>query len=315
MLSGAYRRLPVLRVVLLLLAGLIAAGPLAAQTPAPSEEDRQLQQAIAKSNAYIGLMNRTLRAVQSWERYQSWVRSPAGPTGRERIVYGLYGLYDVRGEIEKAQAMLGQPPEAPELDAIVGRYIAVYQVLAPVVGEAEGYYERKDYLADNWAGGKAIHQKLRPAAEAFIAERERLDAAMRRFKDDIDRRELASLERREGRKAGWHIKNVMISAEEIVQLLPGSARPVVDLPAFDAALARYAEAVKGLDAFSAENPGSLSSFESQPRSWLGKLREFRQKVGRARGDARRSGGSDLTWIVNDYNMMISGAQMARRFGR
>ena len=58
--------------------------------------DDDLQAAITKSNAYTGLMNRTLRAIQSWERYGSWVDMKKGPTGKERyITYGLYSLYDV----------------------------------------------------------------------------------------------------------------------------------------------------------------------------------------------------------------------------
>src|SRR5690606_30706254 len=67
------------------------------------QQDAELQALIRKSNAYVGLLNRTLRAVESWNRYTSWVKVKTGRTGRERIIYGLYGLYDVRGEIGKAR--------------------------------------------------------------------------------------------------------------------------------------------------------------------------------------------------------------------
>jgi hypothetical protein len=57
-------------------------------------------------------------------------------------------------------------------------------------------------------------------------------------------------------------------------------------------------------------------FESQPRNYLGKLREFRQKLDRTKGDARRAGvGNDLTWLINDFNMMVSTSSSAIRFGR
>lgn len=52
----------------------------------------------------------------------------------------------------------------------------------------------------------------------------------------------------------------------------------------------------------------------RPASWLGKLREFREKLGRVKGDARR-GGIDTTWIVNDYNTLVSTSQTATRFTR
>ena len=118
----------------LTLTALLAATPVLAQAPtpagkpaAPSESPEQAT--IRKLNAYVGLLNRTLRAQESLARYQSWVNMKTGPTGRERIIYGLYGLYDVRGEITKAEAAMSQPPAMPELDGAMKDYIAAYQAL------------------------------------------------------------------------------------------------------------------------------------------------------------------------------------------
>ena len=84
--------------------------------------DQDLQAAITKSNAYTGLMNRTLRAIQSWERYGSWVDMNKGPTGKERyITYGLYSLYDVNSEIEKAEEAMASEPKLPAIDETMGR--------------------------------------------------------------------------------------------------------------------------------------------------------------------------------------------------
>ena len=104
-------------------AALLAAAPGAAFAQAPAApaaraapaQDADLQAAIAKSNAYTALMNRTLRAIQSWERYDSWVDLKKGPTGKERYIgYGLYSLYDVVGEIRKAEEALAREPMLPE---------------------------------------------------------------------------------------------------------------------------------------------------------------------------------------------------------
>ena len=103
----------------------------------------------------------------------------------------------------------------------------------------------------------------------------------------------------------------MMRARPVVELLPTRAKPVVDLPAFDAALAAYASAVRSMDEYAAAEPGSFMGFEGRPASWLGKLREFREKLGRVKGDARR-GGVDTTWLVNDYNTLISTSQTAVR---
>lgn len=298
----------------LALAGPILVSPAAGQERPAA--DRDLDAKISKVNVYIALMNRTLRASESWSRYASWVDIKKGPTGKERIVYGLYGLYDVQSEVEEARNAADASPSWPDLDETVKRYIAAYQALAPLIAEAEGYYERKDYLADKMAAGKALHVKLRPAAEAFLAERATFERDMQVVKADLDQAELDAIERREGRKARWHVRRVMIEARAIIDLLPSNAAPRVHLPAFDSALNTFAEAVKEMDTYASANPGSFHVFESQPRSLLGKLRELRQKLARTKGDAIRAGvGFDLTWIINDYNMMVSSAQTATVFAK
>ncbi|SDA24574.1 Protein of unknown function [Methylobacterium sp. UNC378MF] len=303
---------------------LLAASPALAQAPAPAPAPAgqtakpdvdPAQERIRKLNAYVGLLNRTLRAQESLSRYQSWVNMKTGPTGRERTIYGLYGLYDVRGEIAKAEAAMAQPPAMPELDGAMKNYIATYQALAPTITEAEGYYERQDYRADKMEQGKALHAKLAVAGPAFLAARAKVDAVFRVEKEKSDALELAAIEAREGRKARWHVANVMTEARKVMDLLPTDAKPVVDMAAFEAALGRYAVAVKDMDGYSAANPNSFHVFESRPRSLLGKLREFDAKLARAKGDARRGAGRDVTWIVNDYNTMVSTAQTATTFSR
>ena len=292
-----------------------ACAPASAQTPPkPDPEFAASQAVVRKLNAYVALLNRTLRASESLARYESWVNMRTGPTGRERIVYGLYSLYDVRGEIAKAREAVTAEPRMPELDAVVEPYIAAYEVLAPIIAQADGYYERADYKVDKMAEGKAIHARLAPAGAGFLEERAKLEPLFAREKVKSDEAELTLIEKREGRKARWVVANVMMRARPLVELLPSAARPVVDLAAFDAALASYASAVRSMDEYAAAEPGSFTGFEGRPASWLGKLREFREKLGRVKGDARR-GNIDTTWIVNDYNTLISTSQTAIRIQR
>jgi tetratricopeptide (TPR) repeat protein len=298
--------------------GLVAA--LAVAAPAWAQDraapDPALQAAIAKSNAYTELLNRTLRAVDSWNRYRSWVDMRRGPTGRERyITYGLYSLYDVRGEIEKAGQAVVQEPAMPDLDDAIRRYIQSYSALAPLITRANVYYERKDYQDDGAALGRELHREMVPAAEAFLKDRAEVEQHMRAMRADLDVRELADIERREGRSARWNVRNVMIAARAVMDLMPSDARPVVDLAAFDAAIGRYAAALRELDKLKETDPSGASIIDGQAGSWLGSLREYRQKLGRARGDARRAGGHERMWIVNNYNMMVSMAQTRLRVGR
>jgi hypothetical protein len=279
-------------------------------------QDMELRAAITKSNAYIELMNRSMRALESWDRYASWVNLKTGPTGKERyITYGLYSLSDMRDEIKKAREAADTAPLLPELDATIKRYIEAYEALAPAMTQANGYYERKDYKTDDMAEGKVLHVKMLPAAELLIKERRLLNAQFRPFKSDVDLKELASIEVADGKKVRWHVKNVMIEGGNIMRMMPSDAVPIVDIAAFDGALNRYAIAVREMDTFSQETPGQFSAFESRPRSMLGKLRDFRDKVAKAKGDARRVGGNDMQSISSDYSVMVSLSQVAVRMSR
>ncbi|WNJ92512.1 YiiG family protein [Bosea sp. 685] len=292
-------------------AGVLAQG--AATTAAPAANEADLQAAIAKSNAYTALMNRTLRAIQSWERYASWVDMKKGPTGKERYIdYGLYSLYDVAGEIKRAEEAVTQAPALPEIDQTIRRYIKAYQELAPLVTRAERYYERKDYRDDNAAEGRNLHISMVPAAKTFLDERATLDAQMRVYKKGLDQRELAAVEQREGRSVRWQVRNVMINARGVMDLMPSNEKPVVDLKAFDAAVADYAGAVREMDRFKETEPKGAPFIESQASSWLGRLRDFRDKLGRGKGDVRRGAANDANWLVSSYNTMVSLSETAIR---
>lgn len=299
--------------------GLPLSVPASAQTAPPAAakgQDEGLRAEISKSNAYTALMNRTLRAVESWRRYASWVDMKKGPTGKERyITYGMYSLYDVTKEISAAEAATTASPALPEIDATVKRYIAAYQELAPLITRAERYYERKDYRDDGAAEGRKLHEGMVPAANAFLKERATLDEQMRVYRRDLDGRELAAIETQEGKSARWQVRNIMINARAVIDLLPSDDSPVVDMKAFDEAVANYAGAIRAMDEFK-DSGQKVSMIDSQASSWLGKVRDFRDKVAKTKGDARRARlGNDMTWLVNQYNMMISMADTAIRMSR
>ncbi|TCR63372.1 YiiG family protein [Bosea sp. BK604] len=303
------------------LLGTAAAAPVAlAQVPSQEArrpaEDAELQAAIAKANAYTALANRTLRAIDSWNRYKSWVDMKRGPTGKERYIdYGMYSLYDVTGEIAKAEAATANPPAQPELDGSVRRYIKAYQELAPLVTRGERYYDRKDYRDDGAAEGRELHVRMVPAAEIFLRERAAFDQQLNAYKKMVDARDLAAIEAAEGRSARWQLRNIMINARAVMDTMPSNEKPIVDLKAFDEALAGYAAAIREMDRFKDANPSGVPMIESSAGSWLGSLRDFRDKLGRAKGDVRKGAASDANRLVSSYNMMISMSEGAARMIR
>ena len=299
-----------------MLAGAAAGPAFADEAPAASDEAAaRINAATEKFNAYVEFLNRTLRAVESIDRYKSWVNWTSGPTGRERIIYGLYDVYDTTREADAATAALTVEPQMAELDAAMRDYIAANATLAPIITEANGYYERADYKVDKMAEGKALHAKLVAAALPFLAARTRVDALIKDAKNKVDLERLAMIEKQDGKAARWHVANVMLRAERLMDLMPSNAHPVVNLDAFHAAMADYGAAVKAMDAYGAEHRNAFFVFADEPRALLAKLRDFQEAIDAAKGDARRAGGDKITWIVNDYNMMVTTSQTATQFGK
>src|SRR6187549_2591176 len=75
-----------------------------------------------KINAYVECINRlSERSYDSRTRYFSWV-GKEGPTGKERIIYGTYTIYDTsscRKNVEMANAL---EPRDAGLEAAASAY-------------------------------------------------------------------------------------------------------------------------------------------------------------------------------------------------
>jgi len=274
-----------------------------------------MEAATTKMNAYVEFLNRTLRASESLQRYDSWVDMKKGPTGKERIIYGLYSLYDVRDEANAVTAAAGAEPKLPDLDAAMLAYVETYQQLAPVIERANKYYERQDYKSDKMEAGKAFHKDIAALTPVYEERRAKADSTLRTEKVKLDLAGLEALEKAEGRKSRWHVRNVMFRAEAMMDLMPTNEKPVVAMPEFEKSLNDYAAAVKAFDDYALDHPDSFHVFESQPASLLSKLRSFDEKLQKAKGDARKGAGEDMEWLISDYNTMVSTAQTATTFAK
>ncbi|MBN9008561.1 MAG: YiiG family protein, partial [Rhizobiales bacterium] len=140
----------------------LAAVPAVAQQ-APSES----AQLTEKLNAYIGCINRlSERSYDSRRRYFSWA-AKSGPTGKERIIYGTYTIYDTtdcKKNVEKANAL---EPHDAALEASATAYATAVGQLEPLLKEADDYYSQENYKDDKMAKGKALHPRLVAAWDAF----------------------------------------------------------------------------------------------------------------------------------------------------
>ena len=294
---------------------------------------------VEKANLYIEVAKGTERAVDSWERYASWVNLKTGPTGNERYIsYGMYGLYDLDRLLKKAREATTAKPNTPALDGILKRYLDAYEALAPVMNQANHYYEEKKYRADKLAEGKALHARMVPLANAFLTEREAMMRELRPFIREAERQELAAIEAHEGRSRGWQVAQVMHAANLVVDVFP-RARPVVmsadeidekmkaigpntpgakldeiiagvkppaaaavNINGFDKALKEYAAAVDAFDRFAETKPEGLEDFKALPRRMLGDFRALREPLARSQG---REAGGGIGRVTEVYFSMLS----------
>jgi len=282
----------------------LVADAAAAQAPSASE----------KINAYVGCINRlSERAHESRARYFSWV-GKKGPTGKERIIYGTYTIYDTadcRKNVEKANAL---EPRDAELEAAASAYAEAVATLEPLLQEADDYYSQQNYKDDRMARGRALHPRLVAAWDAFASADLKLRSGVETINDKRAAERLAEIERSEGRKARYHVEALMIHAKRVLRT-QDTAKP--DLAAITQALNEYESIVKATEQLSgADGDAKIGSmFIGSAKSFLTTakqlMRRIRDKVPYSTGDRMMlSGGGG--WMVEgspprllrDYNQLI-----------
>jgi Protein of unknown function (DUF3829) len=276
----------------------------AAQTPSPNE----------KINAYVGCINRlSERAYQSRSRYFSWV-AKSGPTGKERIIYGTYTIYDTsdcKKNVEKANAL---EPHDADLEAAASAYAEAVGKLEPLLKETDDYYSQENYKDDRMAKGKALHPRLVAAWDTFAGVDQKLRSGVEAINDKRALEKLAAIEQNEGRKARYHVEALMIQAKRVVRA-QDTDKP--DLAAITHALNDYESLVKGAEQFSGsggdENIGSMFIGNAKSLLVTAKqlMRRIRDHVPYSSGDKMMlNAGSG--WMVEgspqrllrDYNQLV-----------
>ena len=299
---------------------LAATVPAAAQDKTPSSPPPE--QLTEKINAYVGCINRlSERSYDSRRRYFSWAKK-SGPTGRERIIYGTYTIYDTSDCRKKVEAANALAPHDAALEAAASAYADAVSRLEPLLKDADDYYTQENYKDDRMAKGKALHPKLIAAWDAFEAADKKLRAGVEAINDKRARERLAEIESKEGRKVRYHVEALMIQAKRVLRT-ENADKP--DIAAVTRALGDYEAAVKAMEEASGKD-GDVkvgSIFVSAAKSYLTTakqlMRRIRDKTPYSAGDRMmlRGGGG---WMVEgspprllrDYNQLVQGYNRGAR---
>jgi hypothetical protein len=267
-----------------------------------------------KMNAYVGCINRlSERSYESRKRYFSWA-AQSGPTGKERIIYGTYTIYDTadcKKNVEKANAL---EPRDAALEAAASTYVDAVSKLEPLLKEADDYYSQENYKDDRMAKGKALHPRLVSAWGAFASADKALRNGVEVVNDKRALERLAEIEQSEGRKARYYVQATMIQAKRVMRAQE-TEKP--DLAAFTQALNEYEATVKAAEQASGADGGAKigSMFISNAKSFLTSakqlMRRVRDNVPYSQGD-RMMLNAGSGWMVEgspqrllrDYNQLI-----------
>ena len=174
-----------------------------------------------KLNLYIDCYNQSGSSFgRSLNRYASWVKDMnIGPTGNERIVYGLYPVnsaQDCKKAIASANAI---PPKMPALEHAASAYAASLEPLEATIGEAYTYYDRGNYKDDGFAKGKTLHQALAEQAKTFSATHKQFSEALEDANDQLQQAQLQKMEKEGGRNVAYYHLSTMIQAKALMRSL------------------------------------------------------------------------------------------------
>lgn len=280
-------------------------------------QDDADEQLLVKLDAYIDCLNTLSGPVhQTRSRYLSWCDPKTGPTGKERVVLGLFDLPNQSAQecvagLDKSRKL---PPSDPKLETAGDEFAKTVMKLDALIDDVFTYYENKNFRDDKFAKGKALHPQLMDAFAAFSKADTNLHRTVDGITKPLSQRTLGRIEREDGRKFRWHRKNTLIEARELVE----AGDPVgddddIDFALFGQAFNELDAAISGLEAYGIAHKKDLD-LQSNPAwplaashfdAFVRAVNEFRKKArewNRCLRDAPPSAKNKTTGKIDPLKM-------------
>lgn len=245
--------------------------PKDAEPDGPLSSDPDTALGLKLNHPIECLNNTSSQVARSQERYFSWT-SKAGPTGTEKIVYGLFEVN--KSFVDRCKKALEEyrkvkEPPTTDLDGLLVTYEAKLDAVAQSIAEAHKYYDQKDYQDDKFAKAKSMHPGLVKSFEEFDVADQAVRKKVDELKSGMTEREIAKVEKGEGKKLRWHKLKLGVAAERVV--VAGNV-PIeqVDLAKLEAATKELEEVAGQLEAYEKAHPDEASkillwsSYSSKP---------------------------------------------------
>lgn len=257
----------------------------------PQYPDEQLQ---AKLDPYVEhCLNRFSRQVFDAEnRYLDWVDRRKGPTGRERIVYGIYNVNGDPGECSRAvSGAVATQPSLPGVESAGLRYAGALNAVVPLIRQAHAYYSNPvTYRGDQMAQGRLLHPQLLAAFEQFSAAQRALSDEVGQNQDRATEALLARIQSDPNQVVEYHLKNDQRMARQLIRLTRGwdvnrrGELSGIDAAALAPAIDQYRVGLDNLRAAAVANPrqssriAGLSLYQLRGTSYLTQLQRLSTRL-------------------------------------
>jgi hypothetical protein len=248
------------------------------------------------------------RAASSRARYLSWADEHQGPRQRGRHVYGLYTVNGDGRDCQQAVAEANEAePDHAELEALATEFAAAIVELAPLLVQAERYYDQGDWQDDNMAEGDRMHRPLMRAFNRFEAASESLSSRVRTLEGEVDEALLSGLAADSAEPRRMWIERVRVEARSVRDLairirVVDRRYTGVTESELTARVDALEQAIEGLRAYAVTQPGddALGSYAESADEVLGPAKALRRAVASgARLDSTHAGwvGTSAGWMV------------------
>lgn len=273
------KSLPRLALAALFLAASTAAR---AQTIADLPDDK-FKLLVDKTQVYTKALKASRAVQKSFDGYASWVDLKVGPIGKEKSIDT--GVPDISGALEEiadaGKKGPGMWPPLPGADGMAQKLAEATAALAPVVKSASEYYAQRQYKNDGAKRGQELHGQMIPLYEQFFGSELALRRELSAVREDVERRNLAQLEKEHGKNYEWHLRSFLVAARPLADLLPNNAAAaMIEAGRYRARFANLQAAYTLFTQYCTEHPAevpkamlatSLEDFFAATRTLLGVL--------------------------------------------
>jgi hypothetical protein len=210
--------LPRFAVAAALLLAASAAGRAQSIADLPDDKFKSL---VEKTALYTKALAAARTVQKSYDRYAAWLDLKVGPTGKEKAIDGIVDIAGALPEIADAGATgPGMWPPLPGVDGMAQKLAQATAALGPVVKNASEYYAQKKYKTDAARHGQELHGQMLPMFEQFFVSEMGMRRELSVVLEDVERRNLARIEKEQGKNYEWHLRNFLFAAKTLADLLP-----------------------------------------------------------------------------------------------